>query len=103
MNILSSVFVFFMLILILLLSLIRQERARQTILLVASYLFYAYADYRFLGILLTQTMIACCTARIIDKGRKKGTQKSVPSCVRWHVLILAGSCFGQILLRRPGL
>ena len=70
MNILSFVFVIFMIILISLMFIVKQEKVRQIILLAANYIFYAYADYRYLGILLAQTLIAHCTARLIVQKRK---------------------------------
>ena len=72
MNFLSSAFIIFMIVLLALLCITKQEETRQIILLIASYLFYAYADWRFLGILLIQTTIAYCTARIIDHNERKG-------------------------------
>lgn len=90
MNILSFVFVIFMIILMVLMTATKQERTRQIILLAASYVFYAYADYRFLGILLTQTMIAYCTARIIVQERKKGKSPKL-------VLIMGVMCCVGVL------
>ncbi len=72
MNFLSSAFIIFMIVLLALLCITKQEETRQIILLIASYLFYAYADWRILGILLIQTTIAYCTARIIDHNERKG-------------------------------
>lgn len=71
----SIEFVIFMILLFVVLLLIKQEKARQNILLVTSYLFYAYADYHFIAILLLQTVIAYSFAKIIDSKRKEENSK----------------------------
>lgn len=73
----SIAFVIFMILLFMVLLVIKQEKVRQDILLIASYLFYAYADYHFIAILLLQTVIAYSFAIIIDKKRKEENSKSV--------------------------
>lgn len=74
----------------LLMTATKQERTCQIILLVAGYVFYAYADYRFLEILLAQTMIAYCTAGIIVQEKKgKNTQISIDNggnVLRWSIV-----------------
>ncbi|MCM1262166.1 MAG: MBOAT family protein [Butyrivibrio sp.] len=69
MNMLSVAFVVFIIALFIALKLSKKELARQNILLIASYIFYAYADIRFLPILLFQTVVAYCAAKAFSINR----------------------------------
>lgn len=77
MNILSVTFIFFLITLFIMLWLLKKESMRQNILLVASYIFYAYADIRFLPILLLQTVTAYCSARVISTSSPQSMKKRV--------------------------
>ncbi|MCM1262987.1 MAG: MBOAT family protein [Butyrivibrio sp.] len=70
MNILSVAFVVFAIMLFTILRLSKKETMRQNILLVASYIFYAYADIRFLPILLFQTITAYSSARLFSNNKQ---------------------------------
>lgn len=73
MRFLSIEFVIFIVLLLFILSKVKQEKIRQSVLLVASYLFYAYADYRFVALLLMQTIVAFLFAIMINKKIERGT------------------------------
>ena len=51
MSFLSLRFIIFFVVLVIIYSFIKQEKKRQVLLLVASYLFYGYADFRFLAVI----------------------------------------------------
>lgn len=72
MRILSIVFVVFFIVLLILLYMTKTEKHRLGVLLIASYLFYAYADYRFLILLFLQTVMVYFIARIIDHKKVAG-------------------------------
>lgn len=56
------------------------SRKRQLILLIVSYIFYAYWDIRFLGLLLLQTYISYQTAcRIADIQTDKKKRFTAPA------------------------
>lgn len=63
MNLLSVVFAVFLILLFAMILLTKKENARQNILLIASYIFYAYADVRFMPVLLAQTVVAYSSGR----------------------------------------
>ena len=52
----SFQFLFFLLAIMALLIVVPGQRARKIVLLVASYYFYAYWDYRFLALLIFSTV-----------------------------------------------
>ena len=66
MNILSVVFAIFLILLFVTILLTKDENSRQNILLVASYVFYAYADVRFMPVLLAQTIVAYSSGRVFS-------------------------------------
>lgn len=72
MRILSIVFVVFFIVLLILLYMTKTEKHRLGVLLISSYLFYAYADYRFLILLFLQTVMVYFIARIIDHKKVAG-------------------------------
>ena len=72
MRILSIVFVVFFIVLLILLYIKKTEKHRLGVLLISSYLFYAYADYRFLILLFLQTVMVYFIARIIDHKKVAG-------------------------------
>ena len=68
MQFLSIEFLICFLLLIVLLYKCKKENTRQSILLVFSYVFYAFWDVRFLGLLLVQTAITYITGERVKRG-----------------------------------
>lgn len=67
----------------------KDSRKRQAVLLIASYIFYAYWDIRFLGLLLLQTYISYRTARQIAHTKEDKRKKIYCACgIGMLVLIL---------------
>ena len=62
----------------------RDRVIRNSILLVASYYFYAYWDYRFCGLLLLSTVVDYFVARGIASSRSRATRRHL-LCKRWNV------------------
>ncbi len=69
MQFLSMEFLAFILSLLVLLRLCKKETSRKNILLIFSYIFYGYWDFRFLGILFIQSMIVYIVGKKIEKKR----------------------------------
>lgn len=65
------VFVLFMGVVFLFLALVHNNRARKLFLLLASYYFYAYWDWRFCGLLLISTVVDY----IVGQGLKRAEQR----------------------------
>ncbi|MFK8112155.1 MAG: MBOAT family protein [Rubripirellula sp.] len=55
----------------------RGRTARNSLLLVASYYFYAYWDYRFCGLLVLSTVVDFLAARAIDRSTNQATRKKL--------------------------
>jgi len=53
------------------------HRGQNRLLLVASYVFYSYWDWRFLGLILASTLVDYFVALAISDGRKSGLQRKV--------------------------
>ena len=51
------------------------HRGQNRLLLVASYVFYGYWDWRFLGLILSSTIVDYFVARAISAGSKTRLQK----------------------------
>jgi len=77
-------FAAFLLVLLAALALLRDEGARKTLLLAASYLFYAWWDWRFCGLILASTAIDFVAARAIDRS-------TGPARRRWLALSVAAN------------
>lgn len=71
MNFVSVQFLVFFTILVTILKVSKKEVSRQKILLMFSYIFYAYWDYRFLFLLLVQTLSAYLTGVFIKRKNSK--------------------------------
>jgi len=69
MTFLTLPFLIFFIIVMALLALMKGQRQRQLILLVASYVFYAYWDVRFLLLLIFQCLVAYVGAKLICRTR----------------------------------
>lgn len=67
-------------------------RLQNTILLIASYLFYGWWDARLLFLLVASTAIDYCCAALIETGRMSQLNRRI---VSWTV-ILASFCFGTV-------
>lgn len=89
MNLLSIVFAAFMMILLIILLLTKKEVTRQNVLLIASWLFYAYADIRFLSVLLFQTITAYGTARSFTGRNRQAGKKILAAGIVLELGVLA--------------
>lgn len=76
MKILSVVFAAFMISLFMILSQSKKESQRQSVLLAASYVFYAYANICFLPVLIFQTVTAYCSAKAFQ-GKEPCAKKRI--------------------------
>ena len=68
MQFVSIQFFFYFVLLIAALKISKQENTRHWVLLFASYIFYAYWDYRFLALLLIQTCVAYFTGLFLAQN-----------------------------------
>ena len=86
----SFVFVgFFLLTYALYLSLRRSTRSQNTLLLVASYVFYGYWDWRFLGLLAASTIVDFAVGRALyaaDSQRRRKLLLAVSVCTNLGIL-----------------
>lgn len=57
------------------LAILKNDRPKRVLLLAASYLFYAYFDYRFPVLLLVQTVAVYAAARLVDGAQEKRRKK----------------------------
>ncbi len=55
----------------------RERVWRNSLLLLASYYFYAYWDYRFCGLLVLSTVVDYFVARLIDDSQHRGVQRGL--------------------------
>ena len=72
------------------LSIVKEQRLRQIILLIASYFFYAYWDVRFLLLLIFQCLVVYIGAKMICRSRsirdKQDSNEAAPSGKLWMIL-----------------
>lgn len=70
--------------------LLKSLRARNAFLLIASYLFYGWWDYRFLFLIFGITTVSYCGARLIDRYDAR------PAVKKWCVGIVIAVCLGTL-------
>lgn len=73
-----------------LLYLVSSHRLQNRLLLVASYVFYGYWDYRFLGLILVSTAIDYVAAQRIHSARQRSGSDG-PNPTRWLWLSIVGN------------
>lgn len=92
MQFVSITFLIFFVLLLLSLNLCRTERQRRIVLLMASWLFYAWWDWRFPVLLLIQVLTAWTTGRALmeikENGRKKKAVLSAGIIICLSMLII---------------
>ena len=72
MSFLSLGFIFFFVVLVTIYSFIKQENKRQVLLLVASYLFYGCADFRFLAVIIAISIMVWFIGLKTACGKNRG-------------------------------
>lgn len=71
MSFLSLKFIGFIVVLIVMLSFVHNKKYQHIILLAASYIFYAFGDIRFLGLLITVSLLMWHTGKLIEKTKNR--------------------------------
>jgi alginate O-acetyltransferase complex protein AlgI len=70
-------FIILIITMVLVLSQVRSRRIRHALILLGNYYFYAYWDYRFLGLILVPTLLDFCVAKRIDKLKHSGARRAL--------------------------
>lgn len=63
-------------------------RMQNVFLLLASYVFYAYWDWRFLGLLLGMSILSWCSGLLINKSAIINQQSSIPKFLLWLSIVI---------------
>ena len=90
MSFLSIQFFLFIILVFVIFSRTKRRATQLNILLVASYVFYAYWDYRFLFLLLLQTIVSYMSAKLIEKGSSERAKKIIARISVFVLLLVLG-------------